>query len=141
MLAPASHIALPRNISEQNPIARTIFSAALKKVCQLIDYLFGLLIPKIFTHLFLEHRDLDLMRDVNYGNGRKIKSCDRRGWPEMPSAEEERKDRPVKILSPLPRSLPSLSAVCLLIVLAGYCLNGQRFSMRRALRISIFPSS
>ena len=79
------------------------------------------------------------MRDVNYGNGRKIKSCDRRGWPEMPSAEEERKDRPVKILSPLPRSLPSLSAVCLLIVLAGYCLNGQRFSMKRALRISIFP--
>ena len=29
----------------------------------------------------IEHRDLGLMRDVNYGNGRKIKSCDRRGWP------------------------------------------------------------
>ena len=98
---------------------------------------------------FLEtRRDLGSMRDVNYGNGRKIKSCDRRGWPEkMPSlfrrsrsSWKEERIAPLRfLLLPLCCAAPFLLFFLLDIALMAAAADGAM--NRKALEMFFFLSS
>ena len=65
---------------------------------------------------FLEtRRDLGSMRDVNYGNGRKIKSCDRRGWPPQNAFSRTGEER-IAPLRFFPLSTMSAFVLFLLVI-------------------------